>query len=144
MAVPNLGPGDGEVHERRSVEVLIKPTGADTDESPSLAESTIAPSFAGRPHWHEHLHDMFYILDGTLTLQVGGAVRALGRGSFACIPPRVEHSFRNDTNGPVCFLNFTTPGWANYMLDLAEAARPKALTTEVIGRIAARYDLHTA
>jgi quercetin dioxygenase-like cupin family protein len=138
------GPDDGERHVAADAEVLVKATGEDTGGSLFLGETTIAPGFLGPPlHRHETLHDMFYVLAGTLTLQLGDEVRELGAGSFACIPPGVAHTFRNVGPGPARFLNLTTPsGWEHYMRDLADAARTEPLTPETIGRVASRYDFH--
>jgi quercetin dioxygenase-like cupin family protein len=107
-----------------------------------LAESTLAPGFAGPPpHQHRELHHMFYVLEGTLMLRLGDRTIKAGPGSFACVPPGVVHTFRNDGDGPVRLLNFTTPaGFENYMRNLAEAAHAGPLTREVIARVAPRYD----
>ena len=87
---------------------------------------------------------MFYVLDGTLTLRLGERMIEAGPGSFACVPPGVVHTFRNDSDGPVRLLNFNTPaGWEYYMRDLAAAAQSAPLTPEVIARIASRYDFET-
>jgi mannose-6-phosphate isomerase-like protein (cupin superfamily) len=81
------------------------------------------------------------VLEGTLALQLGDRTIEAGPGSFACIPPGVVHTFRNDSDGPVRLLNFNTPGgFENYMRDLTEAARSEPLTPEVIARVASRYD----
>jgi quercetin dioxygenase-like cupin family protein len=120
------GPGEGE-HTRGSF---------------FLAESTLAPGFAGPPpHRHGELHDMFYVLEGTLTLRLGEREIEAGAGSFACVPPGIVHTFRNDGDGPVRLLNFNTPaGLENYMRDVAEATQRGPLTAEVIARVASRYD----
>ncbi len=136
------GPGEGERHDAGPAQIVIKATGEDTDGSFFLSESILAPGFAGPPpHRHEKLHDMFYVLEGTLTLLLGEDVRPAGAGSFVCVPPGVVHTFRNDSDGPVRLLNFNTPaGWEHYMRDVAAAAQQGPLTPEVIGRVASRYD----
>lgn len=136
------GPGDGELHDAGPAQIRIKATGEDTDGSFFLAESTLAPGFAGPPpHRHRELHDMFYVLEGTLTLRLGDSTIEAGPGSFACVPPGVVHTFRNDSPDPVRLLNFNTPaGFENYMRDLADAAQSGPLTPEAIGRVASRYD----
>ena len=84
---------------------------------------------------------MFYVLEGTLTLRLDDREIEAGPGSFACVPPGVVHTFRNDSDGPVRLLNFNTPaGWEHYMRDVAAAAQQGPLTPEVIGRVASRYD----
>ncbi len=135
--------GEGERHAAGgSSAIVIKATGEDTAGSFFLSETTIDPGFPGPPlHRHERLHDMFYVLDGVLTIRLGDAMHELGPGTFVCVPPGVAHTFSNTSDAPVRFLNFNTPGgWENYMRELGEAAKAGPLTQDVIGRIASRYD----
>jgi quercetin dioxygenase-like cupin family protein len=138
--------GEGERDTAGSSEILIKATGDETGGTFFLSESTIAPGFPGPPpHRHERLVDMFYVLDGVLTVRLGEETHQLGAGSFVCVPAGVVHTFSNPSDSPVRFLNFNTPaGWENYMRDLAEAAKAGPLTPEVIGRVASRYDFRPA
>jgi quercetin dioxygenase-like cupin family protein len=134
-------PGEGEKVGGAST-VTIKATGEDTDGSFYLGEAVIEPGFPGPPpHRHKQLHDMFYVLDGTLTVRLGDATLELDPGSFVCVPPGVVHTFSNTSEAPVRFLNFNTPGgWEHYMRDLAAALAAGAPTQEEMGRIASRYD----
>ena len=141
------GPGDGErIAAGPGSELLIKATSDDTAGTFFLSETTAAPGFPGPPlHRHATLHDMFYVLEGTLTVQVDGERRELGPGSFACVPPGTAHTFSNPSANLVRFLNFNTPGgFEHYMRALGEAARSGPLTPEVMGPIAARYDFEPA
>lgn len=136
-------PGEGERHAAGpGSEVVIKATGVDTGGALFVGEAVIAPGFAGPPlHRHERAHDMFYVLEGTLTMTVGDARHQIPAGSFVCVPPGVPHTFSNPGADPVRFLSLNTPaGWEDYMRDLAEAAKSGPLTPEVIGRVASRYD----
>jgi mannose-6-phosphate isomerase-like protein (cupin superfamily) len=139
-------PGEGERLTVGTSETVIKASGDDTDGSFFLSETTIAPGFPGPPpHRHERLTDMFYVLDGVLTVRVGEETYELGAGSFVCAPPGVVHTFSNPGEQPVRFLNFTTPGgWENYMRDLSAAAESGPLTPETIGRIASNYDFQAS
>lgn len=136
-------PGEGErLDLGGGSTVILKAGGDDTGGSLYVGETTIEPGFAGPPpHRHERLHDMFYVLEGRLTVRVEDEILELGPGSFVCAPPGVVHSFSNPTHAPVRFLNFNTPaGWELYVRDLAEAAKSGPLTPDVVGRIASRYD----
>jgi mannose-6-phosphate isomerase-like protein (cupin superfamily) len=126
--------------------VTIKAGGEETGGTFYLGEVVAEPGFPGPPpHVHERLHDMFYVLDGTLTVQVGAEVVELGAGGFACVPPGEVHTFSNPTGAPVRFLNFNTPsGWEHYMRDLGQALAGGAATQAEIGRIASRYDFRLA
>jgi quercetin dioxygenase-like cupin family protein len=135
--------GEGERHGAGgSSAILIKATSEDTAGSFFLSESTIEPGFPGPPlHRHQRVHDMFYVLDGVLTMHVDDQVHRVEPGTFVCVPPGVTHTFSNTSDAPARFLNFQTPGgWENYMRDLGQAAKSGPLTPEVIGRVASRYD----
>jgi quercetin dioxygenase-like cupin family protein len=139
-------PGEGERLGVGTSQTVIKATGEDTSGSFFLAETTIAAGFPGPPpHRHERLHDMFYVLDGVLTVRLGEETHQLGAGTFICVPPGVAHTFSNPGERAVRFLNFNTPsGWENYMRDLAAAAEAGELTPDAIGRVASRHDFEVA
>lgn len=137
------GPGEGETLTVASSTVTLKSTGDHTDGTFFLSETAVETGFPGPPpHVHERLHDLFYVLDGTLTLRVGDETVEGTPGTFACFPPGVVHTFSNQSGESVRFLNFNTPaGWENYMRDLAAAlAGDRPPTPEEVGKIAARYD----
>jgi quercetin dioxygenase-like cupin family protein len=138
--------GEGERHAAGTTEIVIKATGDDTGGSFFLVESVIPPGFPGPPpHEHEKMHDMFYVLDGTMTLRVGDETLTADPGTFVCVPPGVVHTFSNASDAPVRFLNFSTPsGWERYIRELAEAARSGPLSSEAIGRVASRHDFRVA
>jgi mannose-6-phosphate isomerase-like protein (cupin superfamily) len=138
-------PGEGEHLGGRS-SVTIKAASDDTNGSFYLGEVVIEPGFAGPPlHIHERLHDMFYVLEGTLTVQLGDETLALGPRSFVCVPPGVPHTFGNRSEDPVRLLNFNTPGgWEHYMRELAATLASGDATPEAIGRVASRYDFRLA
>src|SRR5688572_32797975 len=102
-------PGEGE-HIGGPTAVTIKATGKDTNDSLYLGEAVVEPGFPGPPpHTHERLHDMFYVLEGTLTMRLGDETTELGAGAFVCVPPGVVHTFSNPSANPVRLLNFNTP-----------------------------------
>jgi quercetin dioxygenase-like cupin family protein len=134
-------PGEGEKIGGPTA-VTIKATGEETNDSFYLGEGVFEPGFPGPPpHRHRRLHDMFYVLDGTLTMRLGDETLELEPGSFVCVPPGVVHTFSNPSDTAVKILNFNTPaGWENYMRDLAAALAGGTPTQEEIGQIASRYD----
>ena len=134
-------PGEGE-RIGGPTTVTIKATGEETNDSLYLGEVVVEPGFPGPPpHFHERLHDMFYVLEGTLTVRLGDETSELPAGTFVCVPPGVVHTFSNPGKDPVRILNFNTPaGWEIYMRDLGAALAKGTPTQEEIGRIASRYD----
>jgi mannose-6-phosphate isomerase-like protein (cupin superfamily) len=138
-----LPPGTGEILPAGAVSIALKATGETTAGTFFLSESTIPPGFQGPPlHRHRKLHDMFYVLEGTLTFHLGDERREARPGTFVCVPPGVAHTFSNQSEEPVRVLNMSTPaGGEHYMRELAEAfAAGTPPLPEEVGRIASRYD----
>jgi mannose-6-phosphate isomerase-like protein (cupin superfamily) len=135
-------PGEGEHIGAGPSAVTIKATAEDTAGAFYLGEARLEPGFPGPPlHRHRQLHDMFYVLEGSLSVTVGDETLELEAGSFACLPPGTPHTFANTSDQPVRFLNFNTPaGWENYMRDLGELLASGEATPAAIGEIASRYD----
>ena len=126
--------------------LLIKATSEHTGGTFFLSESTIAAGFPGPPaHVHDKLHDMFYVLEGELTMRLGDEELTAQPGTFVCVPPGVVHTFSNRSDAPVRLLNFNTPGgFEGYMRELAAAVQSGGVSQEEMGRIASRYDFRLA
>ena len=143
-----LHPREGESLEVGPSTVLLKGTSEGTDGFLFLCETTLERGFPGpRPHRHRELHDAFYVLEGTLTLQNGADVVHAAPGTFACFPPGAVHTFSNaEGDGPVRLLNVSTPaGWERYMRELGAAfGGTSPPTPDEIARIAERHDYEVA
>ena len=139
-----LGPGEGTTYEVGAATSVFKATRETTAGAFSLAESTLRPETSGPPlHSHRELLDSFYVLEGTLTVQVGDDELEAPPGTYACVPPGVLHTFANRSEQPVRFLNLNTPGgWEDYIRDLA-AVMPADGPPDprVLGEVLARYDV---
>jgi quercetin dioxygenase-like cupin family protein len=79
-------------------------------------------------HVHHHHTDLFFVLDGELTLRLGveGETRALPAGTLARVPPNVVHGFRNAGDHEVRYLNLHAPGrqFADFMRALRDGRTP--------------------
>ena len=139
-----LGPGEGEHLPVGGSSAVMKATGESTAGTLFVSESTIEPGFPGPPpHVHRTLHDMFYVLEGTLTFHLADGTREAPAGTFVCVPPGTVHTFSNPSPEPVRFLNLNTPaGFEEYMRDLSAAfSGGRTPTAEEIGAIASRHDV---
>jgi mannose-6-phosphate isomerase-like protein (cupin superfamily) len=139
--------GEGERHTLGASVVAIKAGSEQTAGSFYCGEVALEPGFPGPPpHVHDKLHDMFYVLEGELSMRLGEEDRIVGPGTFVCVPPGVVHTFSNPGPAVVRFLNFNTPGgWEGYMRELGAAASGgRQLSSQEIGEIASRYDFRLA
>jgi mannose-6-phosphate isomerase-like protein (cupin superfamily) len=77
------------------------------------------------PHIHRRHSDLFYVLDGELTLLLETGEVSIPAGTLATIPPLVVHGFRNASDADVRYLNLHAPGtgFADYMRGLRDGRR---------------------
>jgi mannose-6-phosphate isomerase-like protein (cupin superfamily) len=117
-----IPPGGGEIvgdTPERRVEIVC--------DHP-LLNATISRYGPGREGADLHVHlahsDLFYVLEGELTVRLGTADRPVrvAAGSLARVPPGVVHGFRNASDADLRYLNFHAPGqrFADYLRALRD------------------------
>ena len=102
-------PGAGEKLDVLGSTMTVK---SDGHGGPFLAENLLPPDHEVPLHRHEEDDEIFYVLDGVLTVTgVDGEYRA-GPGSTVCLPRGSRHGFRNDMDSAVRILTICGPGRA--------------------------------
>src|SRR5918997_853004 len=117
-----IAPGGGEVvgdSPDRRVEILSE------HEALHATWSRFGPGREGADlHVHRRHTDLFYVLDGELTVRLGpdGEEVAVPAGTLARVPPLVVHGFRNGSDADVRYLNLHAPGrgFADYMRSIRD------------------------
>lgn len=111
----------------------------------ALIEQRAAKGFSPPLHVHRHEDQLFYLLEGRLTVRLGEVERSLERGQTAWLPRGVAHSFRVESE-EARLLEISTPaGFERFHLDLSEPARelriPDAMVVDVdlFAATSARY-----
>jgi quercetin dioxygenase-like cupin family protein len=100
-------PGEGELLQGPNHTMRVKAALPDL----CVFEGELGPGWNGPPMHLHRLHvDAFYVLDGTLELQLDGESRLVEQDGFAAAPPGVVHTFRNAAEGRTRFLNLHAPG----------------------------------
>jgi mannose-6-phosphate isomerase-like protein (cupin superfamily) len=105
-----IPPGSGEIigdSPERRVEVLSD------HETLNATVSRFGPRREGADlHIHRLHTDLFYVLEGEMTVRLGVEDRAVvvRAGTLARVPPLVVHGFRNSSDADFRFLNFHAPG----------------------------------
>ena len=85
---------------------------------------------------------MFFVLDGTLTMQLDDERVDLAPGSFVLVPPGTGHTFTNTTDEQVRLLNMNAPGGLDgYLVEMADAMADGAVDPATIVEIVSRYDI---
>lgn len=104
-------PGEGRVIRHPSGAVInIKVRSKETSGSYSLLESVLPAGGRVPPHIHHREDEATYVLDGELTIQIGGSTIRAQAGSYVVVPRDVSQSFTNSGTTPCRFLTYFTPG----------------------------------
>ena len=136
-------PGEGHTLALGPNSLVFKAEVGDGDGTFYLGESTLAPGFPGPPpHRHDEHLDSFFVLEGTLTLQLGDDQVEASAGSYAVAPPGSVHTFSNPGEGTVRALNIMAPG--GFEQYLKEAAAAGTTDPAEPAKIASRYDFKPA
>jgi mannose-6-phosphate isomerase-like protein (cupin superfamily) len=79
-------------------------------------------------HVHRHHTDVFYVIDGELTIRLGVQDDRIvaPAGTFVLVPPLVVHGFLNASDADVRYLNLHAPGlgFADYLRALRDGRTP--------------------
>jgi len=77
----------------------------------SLAEARLPLQGATTPHHHPRTEEIYYILEGHGSMQIGSESRAVGPGDAIAIPPGVRHQIRNTGSVVLIFLCCCAPAY---------------------------------
>lgn len=105
-----LRPGEGRGYAMGRIAAIFKADGPETQEKYSISEWWLEPKTKG-PGAHAHPEDdIFYVLEGTMSLLVDQAWIDAERGSFVLVPGGTTHDFENRGSVRAGVLNLSIPG----------------------------------
>jgi mannose-6-phosphate isomerase-like protein (cupin superfamily) len=105
-----LAPGEGRAYPMGRISAVFKADEAETDSRYSVSEWWLEPRTQG-PGAHSHAEDdLFYVIEGVMSLRVGDEWFPCPRGSFVLVPGGVTHDFENRGDVRAGILNFSSPG----------------------------------
>jgi quercetin dioxygenase-like cupin family protein len=115
-------------------------TGKETDGAFFLSEISVPPGGGPPPHIHRREDESFHLLEGALTIQVGGETLTASPGDVVYLPRGIAHSFKNtgDVTAKALVLN-TPAGIEDFFAEVFElaadrSAPPPPVSKELIAR----------
>ena len=105
-----LAPGQGRAYPMGRISAVFKADEGETESRYSVSEWWLEPRTQGPgPHSHEE-DDLFYVLEGVMSIRVGEEWFHCAKGSFVLVPGGVTHDFQNRGAVRAGILNFSSPG----------------------------------
>jgi mannose-6-phosphate isomerase-like protein (cupin superfamily) len=105
-----LGPGAGREYAMGRIRAVFKADGAQTGGAYSISEWWLEPRTRG-PGAHRHDEDdVFYVIAGVMSVQVGEEWIDAPAGSFVLVPGGTTHDFENRGEVRAGVLNICAPG----------------------------------
>jgi quercetin dioxygenase-like cupin family protein len=127
---------------------FIRITSRDTDGLLALGEVRLPPLTAGPTlHVHTNEDELFFVLDGVLTVQLGEQLHEVAAGGLAWGARGTPHTFANLAPEPLRVMILWIPGGVERLFDEMEAYVQTVSGTpdpEVVAAINARYGARRA
>ena len=94
-----------------NVDILwqVKATGKQTNHALSMIEQVMPYSSGPPPHVHPDMEEMFYVMEGEMTICIAGTVYIFKPGTFGFVPRNTIHYFKVTSQENCRVLNFYTP-----------------------------------
>lgn len=106
-----LAPGEGRIYNCGSMTAIFKADENETDEQYSISEWWLEPHSEGpSAHQHDDQDQIFYVLEGTVSMLAGEKWTEADKGTFIRIPRNTMHTFANRTAKKAGMLNVDIPG----------------------------------
>lgn len=105
-----LPPGGGRAYPMGRISSVFKADRDETDSRYSISEWWLEPNTKGPgAHLHDE-DDVFYVLEGTMSILLGDRWVDAPKGSFVLVPGGLTHDFENRTSERAGILNVSAPG----------------------------------
>jgi len=144
MSAGLIGPGEGQKrYTARGSVMFFKALAEQDDGDLSLMERTLPPG--GRrppPHRHTNCSEAYFVLDGLVSVVVGGKELTVGPEGFVLVPRGTAHTFGNAGDDEARLLVIHAPAMDAYFAGLHELwNRPEPPTPDEERALMARFGM---
>jgi mannose-6-phosphate isomerase-like protein (cupin superfamily) len=106
-----LKPGEGRLYNCGTMTAVFKADENETANRYSISEWWLLPNSDGPgAHLHEDNDEVFYVIEGTVSILLGEEWLEAQKGTFIRIPAKTIHDFANRSDKQAGLLNFFIPG----------------------------------
>jgi quercetin dioxygenase-like cupin family protein len=119
--------GEGEARWWFGALAVIRATAQDTGGRLTIVEVTDPPGAEAPLHVHHNEDEAFYVLEGSVTLEVGGQTVEAGPGDYAWGPRGVPHRYTVGPEGCRMLFICTPGGFEDLVREMSEPAAERTL-----------------
>ncbi len=115
-----LEPGEGKTITAAGSSITIKVPGEATGGAWSLTEFSLPANWSDQappPHVHTREDESFYVMEGTVTFQLGDRIFKGAPGSFVFGPKGIVHKFSNPEPEPAKLLVISSPAGLEHFFE---------------------------
>ena len=135
-----IRPGEGIEYEWSSDHIFVKTIGEITDGRVSMVEDTIKPGFHLARHHHKKMVEVFYILDGELTLIFDDETVVATAGTTVNVPQNVWHEAKSE-NGAKMLSLFSPAGFEDYLAEMKTLTDEQFADEVFMTALSEKYDI---
>lgn len=118
-----LGSDEGDAYHWLGSLTINKVIGSSTTGRLDVVDHRVPAGYSPPLHVHRGQDEIFFVIDGRLTVQCGDQTWQAGPGSLAFLPRDIPHGFTVSRDGPGRTLLINAPsGFADLIRDLGTAA----------------------
>lgn len=106
-----LKAGEGRRYNCGTMTAIFKADEEETNENYSISEWWLEPNSDGPgDHQHDENDEVFYVLEGKVSIRIEDRWIEAEKGAFVRIPANTIHDFKNESNKTSGLLSFFIPG----------------------------------
>jgi quercetin dioxygenase-like cupin family protein len=136
-------PDKGIEYEWSSDHIFVKTVGTLAEGRVSMVEDTMKPGFHLGRHHHKKMTEIFYILEGELTLNFDDEAVVVSAGTTINIPPNVWHEAKSE-NGAKMLSVFSPAGFEDYLAQLKTLTDKQFMDKAFMQTLNEKYDIWNA
>ena len=122
-----VGSGDGEARWWLGALAVIKATAADTGGNLTVVDVTDPPGVEAPLHVHHKEDEAFWVLEGDVTVEVGGRTIEASAGDFVFAPRDIPHRYTVGDAGSRMLFILTPGGFEDLVRATSEPAHSRTL-----------------
>lgn len=135
-----IQPGEGIEYKWSSDHIFVKAVGQLAEGRVSMVEDTMQPGFHLGRHHHKKMTEIFYILEGELTLIFDDKTVVATAGTTVNVPPNVWHEAKSE-NGARMLSIFSPAGFEDYLAELKMMSDAQFADEAFMQTLNEKYDI---